>query len=186
VTDIDPRPMVDYLSQRKIQTLFSLYRYFEWADDMRRLYLELLFKSLGQLRSAVSVEEAVEVVRRDPTIGRLVITNLYAFPYMSYYYGGMYVVIEAWQKRKLYADPDIDSLLRSPFVDALREYRNASFHFSTEYFDSRMQAFVKELATEVWLGDLHAAFTRWFRFHLKLKPHEGPGRTTVERERKGR
>jgi hypothetical protein len=66
---------------------------------MRRLYLELLFKSLGQLRSAASVEEAVEVARMDPTIGRLVITNLYAFPYMSYYYGGMYVVMEAWQKR---------------------------------------------------------------------------------------
>lgn len=173
----DPRPLIDELSPRKRQELFSLYRYFEWADDMRRQYLRLLFNSLGSLTSATTAEEAVERATADPTIGRTAIAALYAFPYMSYYYGGMYVVVEAWMKRFNYRDPEIDGLLRSPFVKMLKEHRNASFHFSPTYFESRMQAFVNDPASEVWLGDLHEAFTRWLHFHLKLKPHEGPGRS---------
>ena len=123
------------------------------------------------------MEQAVERAKADATVGRTAIAALYAFPYMSYYYGGMYVVVEAWTERLKYHDPEIDELLRSPFVATLKQHRNVSFHFSPEYFDSRMQAFVNEPASEVWLGDLHAAFTRWFRFHLKLEPQEGPGRS---------
>ena len=57
---------------------------------------------------------------------------------------GMFVVAEAWTGRLKYHDPEIDELLRSPFVATLKEYRNASFHFSPQYFDSRMQVFLNE------------------------------------------
>jgi hypothetical protein len=144
---------------------------------MRRQYLQLLFNGLGSLRLGTTPEEAVELAKADPTIWRTALAALYAFPYMSYYYGGMYVVVEAWMKRLKYRDPEIDELLRSPFVAMLRGHRNASFHFSSTYFDSRMRAFINDPASEDWLGDLHEAFTRWFRFNLKLKPHEGPGRS---------
>lgn len=174
--DADSRPLVDWLSPSKRQALFSLFRYFEWADDMRRQYLQLLSNNLGQLRSATTVEQALERAKADIALGQRTIAVLYAFPYMSYYYGGMYVVIRGWGRLQC-QDPEIDDLLRSPFVRTLREHRNASFHFSPEYFDSRMQAFVNEPDSEVWLGDLHAAFARWFRFHLKLRPHQGPGRS---------
>lgn len=130
------------------------------------------FNNLGQLRSATTVEQALERAKADIALGRRVIAVLYAFPYMSYYYGGMYVVIRGWGHLQ-YQDPEIDGLLRSPFVRTLREHRNASFHFSPEYFDSRMQAFVNEPESEIWLSDLHAALVRWFSYHLKLKPGEG-------------
>jgi hypothetical protein len=32
----DSRPLTDYLGHRDRQALVSLYRYFQWADDMRR------------------------------------------------------------------------------------------------------------------------------------------------------
>jgi len=146
---------------------------------MRRLYLHLLSESpIGQKRAAgVTAEEAFEQAKVDPVFRRSVVTVLYAFPYMSYYYAGMFVVIEAWTERLKYHDPEIDELLRSPFVATLKQYRNASFHFSPQYFDSRMQVFLNEPDTEAWLGELHEAFARWFRFHLKLRPHEGPGRS---------
>jgi hypothetical protein len=177
--DADPRPLVEWLSPSKRQALFSLYRYFEWADDMRRMYLHLLSESpIGQKRAAgVTAEEAFELAKADPAFKQSVVSVLYAFPYMAYYYAGMFVVIEAWTGRLKYHDPEIDDLLRSRFVATLKEYRNASFHFSPQYFDSRMQVFLNEPDSEVWLGDLHAAFARWFRFHLKLRPHEGPGRS---------
>jgi hypothetical protein len=175
----DSHPLVDTLSQSKRQELASFFRYFEWSDDMRRLYLQLLAESLiGQMKAAGATwEEAFDRARVDPVFKGSVVTVLYAFPYMSYYYAGMYVVIEAWRKRLKYHDSEIDELLRSPFVATLEQYRHASFHFSPKYFDSRMQKFVSDPDSEVWLGDLHAAFVRWFRFHLKLRPHEGPGRT---------
>ena len=86
----------------------------------------------------------------------------------------MYLVIEAWQRRFKYQDPDIDGLLRSPFLASLERHRHGAFHFTPEYVDSKLQAFVAELESETWLSDVHAAFSRWFRFHLKLKPGERP------------
>ena len=169
----DSRPLVDYLSPTKVRALFSLYRYFEWADDMRRLYLQLLFNSLGPLASAATEQDAIQRAKADARIGKSTVAALYAFPYMSYYYGGMYVVIEAWTTRFHYHDTEIEELLRSSFVGTLKQSRNASFHFSPQYFDSRMQAFLSDPDSEVWLANVRDAFARWFRYHLKLKAHEG-------------
>lgn len=154
----------------------SLYRYFLWASDMRGLFRERLFKSpIGEMQtSGATLAEALERATRDKAFGGSVIAVLYAFPYMSYYYGGMYVVIEAWQTRFQYADPEIDELLRSPFVAKLESHRHGAFHFTPKYVDPKLHTFVSELESEEWLGDVHAAFARWFRYHLKLAPHEGP------------
>ena len=49
----DLQPLVDPLGQRERETLLSFYRYFEWADDMRRLYHKLLWDGpMGQLKRA--------------------------------------------------------------------------------------------------------------------------------------
>lgn len=155
--------------------LASLYRYFLWADDMRKLFHQRLFASpIGEMRAAgATVQEALERATKDKAFGGSVIAALYGFPYMSYYYGSMYVVIEAWQRRFKYQDPDIDGLLRSPFLASLERHRHGAFHFTPEYVDPKLQAFVAELESETWLSDVHAAFARWFNHHLKLKPHEG-------------
>jgi hypothetical protein len=104
----ESRPLIDELSPRNRQALYSLFRYFEWADDMRRLYLHLLSESpIGQKRAAgVTAEVAFELAKADPAFKRSVVTVLYAFPYMSYYYAGMFVVIEAWTGRLKYHDPE--------------------------------------------------------------------------------
>src|SRR6266481_6337210 len=82
----DSRPLIDELSPRNRQALYSLFRYFEWADDMRRLYLHLLSESpIGQKRAAgVTAEEAFELAKADPAFKQSVASVLYAFPYMSY------------------------------------------------------------------------------------------------------
>lgn len=178
MADADHAPLIDRLtSARDREALFSLYRYFEWADDMRRLYHERLWSSqLGELRRAgATEEEALARFRSDRQLREHLLATLYAFPYMSYYYGGMYVVIEAWGTPRFpYADTEIDRLRRSPLVARLERHRNGAFHAHPEYFDGRLLEFVNDPDSERWLNDVHAAFARWFRYHLKLGPHEGP------------
>jgi hypothetical protein len=164
-------PLIDTLHRRQDrQKLVSFWRYFLWADDMRKLFHQRLFNSpIGEMRAAgATVEQALDRATTDKAFGGTVIATLYGFPYMSYYYGGMYVVIEAWQKRLKYTDPEIDDLLRSPFLASLEQHRHGAFHYTPAYVDDKLSVFIAALESEEWLSDVHAAFWRWFRFHLKL------------------
>ena len=82
--------------------------------------------------------------------------------YMSYWYGGLYVVIEGWRRLKL-SDQVIDTLLNSPNVDLLRRYRNGCFHFQEKYFDDRFLKFIDE-GTDVvwWVRELNQQLGRFF------------------------
>ncbi len=119
-------------------------------------------------------QQALERLKTDEQFKVALLATLYAFPYMSYYYAAMYAVIEAWTKRLKYRDPEIDRLLASSYVASLERHRHASFHFTPEYFDARLLEFVNDADSERWLNDVHAAYARWFRYNLRLKPHEGP------------
>jgi hypothetical protein len=83
----------------------TLHRYYIWANRMRTHFDEVISK--GMLDGKAEIE---------------------SFLYMSYWYGGLYVVIEGWRELKL-TDNTIDILLQSPNVELLRRYRNAVFHF---------------------------------------------------------
>jgi hypothetical protein len=88
------------------------------------------------------------------------------FLYMSYWYAGLYVVIEGWRDLK-FSDPVIDNLLQSPNVQLLRRYRNGTFHFQREYFDERFTDFTSSTGTVVWVRNLNTEFGRYF---LEAKP----------------
>jgi len=84
------------------------------------------------------------------------------FLYMSYWYGGLYVVIEGWRELRLH-DEAIDRLLESPNVELLHRYRNGAFHFQREYLDRRFTDFMEpEAETVRWIHSLHEEFSRWF------------------------
>ena len=124
--------------------LFTLHRYYIWANRMRTHFDELL------QRNAAKPKEEIE-----------------SFLYMSYWYGGLFVVIEGWQELGL-SEPTIDKLLASPNVQLLRRYRNGVFHFQKNYFDDRFVEFMREGENTVeWVRDLTLHFGRYFlqRFH---------------------
>lgn len=81
---------------------------------------------------------------------------------MSYWYGGLHVVIEGWLELRL-ADPEIDALLASPNVDLLRRYRNGIFHYQRAYLDARFRELIRD-GTDVvqWVRGLNSAFGRFF------------------------
>jgi len=82
--------------------------------------------------------------------------------YMSYWYGTLYVVVEGWHELKL-TDPLIDALLSSPYVDLLRRYRNAVFHFQRKFYDERFWDLMLAGRESVeWVSQLHREFRRYF------------------------
>jgi hypothetical protein len=85
----------------------------------------------------------------------------FQLPYLSYWYGGLYAVVEGWQELGL-ADVEIDELLQSPHVDALRRYRNGTFHYQRAYFDDRFKDLIATSGTAGWVFRLRNAFSRWF------------------------
>jgi hypothetical protein len=135
----------------KESEIFTLHKYFVWANRMRTHFDELLLKKEKDKKSSNDLFD-VEV-------------NLY----MSYWYGGLYVVIEGWKELKL-TDKKIDRLLNSPNVKLLRRYRNGVFHFQKNYFDKRFVGFIRDGKDCVnWIRTLNKEFGRYFLAWYKNK-----------------
>ncbi|MDD8027298.1 MAG: hypothetical protein PHI34_12370 [Acidobacteriota bacterium] len=81
--------------------------------------------------------------------------------FMSYWYGGFYVVVEGWREMGIH-DPDIDRLIDSPNIELLRSYRNGAFHFQKNYFDERFFIFVGEGTSASWVRELNKSLGRFF------------------------
>jgi hypothetical protein len=86
--------------------------------------------------------------------------------FMSYWYAGLYVVIEGWLELGCH-DEEIDRLLESPNVDILRRYRNAVCHFQREYFHRKFFEMFSASGTADWVRELNQAFGKYF---LEKKP----------------
>ena len=129
------------------QRMLSLYNYFAWADHMRRLYE-------ASLNSPESLPG-----RGDPT----------TWVTMSYWYSGLYVIVEAWQENlKGLEDKRIDSLLqKQDLVKLLKKYRNATFHYQPKLFHSKhIDLMKKGEEARNWIENVHKAFgdflEKWF------------------------
>ncbi|MCK5595602.1 hypothetical protein KAI19_05435 [bacterium] len=119
----------------------TLHRYYIWANRMRTHFDEVLKSGYKTIES----EKGIEV-----------------FLYMSYWYGGLYVVIEGWEELNL-SDSKIDNLLNSSNVDLLRRYRNGVFHFQEKYYDKRFLEFMIEGENCAnWVRELNKEFGRFF------------------------
>ena len=137
--------------------IFTLHKYFIWADRMRfhfnqLIRLKLLLKLKGKPVFDYSSEKGIQ-----------------SLLYMSYWYAGMYVVIEGWKELGL-SDPKIDNLLESSNVDLLRRYRNGVFHFQKEYFNEKFMGFIDSGFDAVtWIRELREEFSRFFLDWFKKK-----------------
>jgi len=84
-------------------------------------------------------------------------------PYLAYWLGGLYVVVEGWREQK-FTDPRIDGLLSDErLIDLLKRYRNGAFHYQALYFDERFVALWADGEALMWSNSLHEAFRSWFQ-----------------------
>ena len=78
---------------------------------------------------------------------------------MSFWYGMLCVVIEGWPQTGL-LDSEIDSLLQSPHVGMLREFRHGAFHFQRTWLPKKQEAFFASRSAVEWVTKLSDAFGR--------------------------
>lgn len=126
--------------------IHTLHRYWIWQNKMREHFDELLTVTSPRGERITLVSDA----------------GIHAFLYMSYWYGGLYVVMEGWRDLKL-EDEAIDRMLESGNVDLLRRYRNGVFHYQREYFDERLLSLIRDGENVVeWVRELNRQFGRYF------------------------
>ncbi|HEX8843958.1 MAG TPA: hypothetical protein VF791_04915 [Pyrinomonadaceae bacterium] len=125
----------------RLDNVGALSRYFIWADKMRHDFQNLVMNR-GNLDEFTFLE--------------------HSHIYMSYWYGALYVLIEGWRDLGL-KDEKIDGLIGSPYVDLLRRYRNAVFHFQKKFSDKRfMDLMLAGKESVEWVSALHREFGRFF------------------------
>jgi hypothetical protein len=129
------------------KAIHTLQRYYIWADRMR-VHFDHVLK-----------QKAADKINNDRF-------ELESMLYMSYWYAGLYVVIEGWKALKL-SDPAIEKLLWSRNLALLRRYRNGIFHFQTTYYDARFMDLIdKGKNVAVWVRSLNSEFGRWLLAQL--------------------
>lgn len=132
--------------------IFVMYRYFLAADAMRRYVHEHLRDKQYRraLKAHPQVGYAVMFHIGPPGIG------------MAYFYSAMYVLIEGWRDLK-YHDSNIDALLESPFVDLLRSFRNATFHFQPKFVSEKWKGYLDAgEESSQWFQQPRNAFSEFF------------------------
>lgn len=142
--------MTENIYQILKKEIYILHRYYIWQDRMRVHFEDVLKNS--QTREGTSLNK----------------DDINKFLYMSYWYGGLYVVVEGWKELKL-CDKKINRLLKNTkFVNFLKRYRNATFHFQKrKYFDEKFMSFVEEKGSVNWVRDLNQEFSRFFLDYFK-------------------
>lgn len=124
------------------KAIYTLHRYYIWANQMRVHFDDLLPRNTA---SEIGKGEEIELML-----------------YMSYWYAGLYVVIEGWKALKL-SDQAIDTLLQSGNVELLKRYRHGTFHFQKTYYDARFSdLMMKGQNVAQWIRSLNSELGRWF------------------------
>jgi hypothetical protein len=140
--------------------IVTLYRYFAYAAHMRTLFRR------------EANPEWLKMMSADMS-GLLMF--FYSAPgiYFLYSYAGIYLVIEGWRYLGL-KDERINDLLESPFVERLRLFRNATFHYQREPLSwKHLQFFgTEEERTEEWLNEVYKEFERFFAENTVPMPDE--------------
>jgi hypothetical protein len=81
---------------------------------------------------------------------------------LSVWYALLYVVVEGY-KELGHSDKEIENLLaQEEYVDVLRRFRNATFHYQTDPLSEKLLGFLTKEDSEVWIKKLNAAFDAFF------------------------
>ncbi|HGF4942381.1 TPA: hypothetical protein ACF4E7_004721 [Vibrio parahaemolyticus] len=92
-----------------------------------------------------------------------------SFRRISVFYSLLYVVVEGYRELGS-TDEKVDSLLEQyDFVDALRLFRNATFHYQKAPIPEKAMKFLETENSENWIQDLLVAFRQYFEKQLPIR-----------------
>jgi hypothetical protein len=92
-----------------------------------------------------------------------------SFSRLSVWYSLLYVVLEGYRELKL-ADPEVDALLeKCEYVESLRTFRNATFHYQKDPLSDKAMTFLTAADSEAWIRRLNHALDRYFLVNLPIR-----------------
>lgn len=95
--------------------------------------------------------------------------NFSMFLALSVWYAMLYVVVEGYKEIGA-QDVDIDALIgNTDNVDALRRFRNATFHYQEDPLSDKLMTFLVTKDSETWIGELNRALKRFFERELPIR-----------------
>jgi hypothetical protein len=138
--------------ERTVERLYSLSAAFLRAETAYEKFRE----EAAALRGTGKTDD--ELVEGLPErIARLESDTLIrAGSLMMIHLGLLYALVEGWNKWE-FEHPAVDELLKSPFVEELKDYRHAVFHVS-EVTDPRIMQWTAQEDRVVWTKLLLAGF----------------------------
>jgi hypothetical protein len=83
----------------------------------------------------------------------------------------MYVVVEGYRELGCH-DSRVDELLaQAQFVEGLRRFRNANFHFQEDRISPKILEFLDAEGSEKWAYDLYAGLKAFFEKQLSIREY---------------
>lgn len=92
-----------------------------------------------------------------------------SFMRLSVWYALLYVVLEGYRELK-YDDRKVNAFLeRADYVDAIRLFRNATFHYQTDPISDKLMKFLQLNDATDWARGLSRAFANFFQRELHVE-----------------
>nr|WP_315429152.1 hypothetical protein [uncultured Albidiferax sp.] len=137
-----------------ILPLASLHKHFLAADAVKQLLFTKIPDSSSKFNLAPELQEAAQ--------------QFSSMLRLQVFYALIYVVVEGY-KELACQDAEVDRLLgNAEFVDSLRRFRNANFHFQEDPFSPKLVDFLHAEGSEDWVRALYFALDNFFTEKLKL------------------
>lgn len=136
-----------------MEKLVSLHKYWINADAIKQVVMIEIGGDCSKLPD--DIEQLAEIHS--------------SFARLSVLYGLIYVLIEGYKELE-YSNEQIDILLaQDDFVNALRLFRNATFHYQKKPISEKALKFLELEESEIWIRMLHIAFKLFFEKELLIK-----------------
>lgn len=88
---------------------------------------------------------------------------------MQVWYSLLYVVVEGYRELGQEYQPLEEVLAKAEYVDLLRRFRNATFHFQADPLNDKLIDFLDKQDSEIWIRDLNKQLEAFFMQALPLK-----------------
>jgi hypothetical protein len=141
--------------------LLSLHSYYLRAS----LMYELMRHFAPGSRPTIGRQD--DIARSIPEPALALVNLLDAANALSVFYATVFVLAEGFKELDL-SDPAVDPLLRSENFDLLRRFRNAMFHYQSDFHESaKVLQLLTKPGSEDWVKELWNALRRWCSQNLQ-------------------
>ena len=142
------------------------------------------FMKLASLHKHWIVADSVRVVLKQKTITpeqELDVVKKFGLEYLAFgehasmvfriqvWYSLLYVVIEGYKELGVKYEPLDLILAKDEYVDLLRRFRNATFHYQADPFTDKLIDFLHKEDSEGWINDLNKKLNEFLMQALPIK-----------------